>query len=267
MKIQSVKLVYFSPTGTTKSVLHRISQGLNTEIIEHIDITKPCARNKELSTKDYELLIVGAPVYMGRVPAVINDWLHTINGSNTPTICVVVYGNRVYDNALLELGDILTNCGCVPIAGGAFIGEHSFHSSEFPAASVGRPDKSDVDLAKSFGNEIWKKLLSFTSVDDMPKLRLPGSFPYKGVTKMWDVDFIDINSDCIECGICSDRCPTGAIAPGDSSQIDIVKCTLCCACIKNCPQNARTMKPGPMKDAAQRVHELFRARKEPEMYL
>ena len=109
MEIRLLKLVYFSPTGTTREVLHGISKTLNFEKIEEIDITKPAARKNTLSLMGEELLIVGVPVYMGRVPALINDFLITINGNNAPTICVVVYGNRVYDNALRELKDILTN--------------------------------------------------------------------------------------------------------------------------------------------------------------
>lgn len=267
MKIQTLKLVYFSPTGTTKSVLHSISKGINCEKIEYTDITKPNARKDGLFTKDDDLLIVGVPVYMGRVPAVINEWLHSIKGSNTPCVSVVVYGNRVYDNALLELNDILSNNGCIPVAGGAFIGEHSFHSSELPAASEGRPDRSDSIQAELFGKEIHKKLQLFSSIADLSNPNIPGDRPYGGVTKMWDVDFIDVNSTCNQCGLCSVGCPTGAIDKENSSQIDIEKCTLCCACIKHCPQNAKTMKPGLMKDAAVRVHELFRERKEPEFFV
>jgi hypothetical protein len=41
---------------------------------------------------------------------------------------------------------------------------------------------------------------------------------------------------------------------------------LCCACIKNCPQKAKTMKPGPMKDAAIRCTN-FKERKVPEYFI
>ena len=145
MKVQSLKLVYFSPTGTTKAVVQGIAKGINNVKIEYLDITKPNARKQSMHTSDDELLIVGVPVYMGRVPAILSEWLHAIKGHNTPAACVVVYGNRVYDNALLELNDILIKCGCIPIAGAAYIGEHSFHSPELPAASEGRPDVSDLN--------------------------------------------------------------------------------------------------------------------------
>ena len=37
--------------------------------------------------------------------------------------------------------------------------------------------------------------------------------------------------------------------------------------LKNCPQNAKTMKPGPVKDAAMRLHNLYKERKEPVFFL
>lgn len=267
MKIQSVKAVYFSPTGTTKTVLKGIVEGINCENIEYIDITNPRAREKALHTKENELLIAGVPVYMGRVPEVIGKWLNTIQASSTPTVSLVVYGNRVYDNALLELTDILEKQGCIPIAGAAFIGEHSFHSPELPAASEGRPDKNDLIQAKFLGKEINKKLHQFSSVKVASTPEIPGCYPYGGVTKMWDVDFIEVSDECLNCGLCSRKCPTGAIDKENSSSINIEKCTLCCACIKSCPVKARSMKPGLMKDAAKRVHELFIDRKEPELFI
>ena len=142
MKIQSLKLVCFSPTGTTKAVVQGISRGINQCSVELIDITKPDARRQQLQTSENELLVVAVPVYMGRVPALLNEWLHAIKARNTPAVCVVVYGNRVYDNALLELKDVLSNQGCKLVAGAAYIGEHSFHSPDLPAASEGRPCRS-----------------------------------------------------------------------------------------------------------------------------
>ena len=267
MKIQSLKMVCFSPTGTTKAIIQGIASGINQRPIELIDITKPDARKQQLQTSENELLVVGVPVYMGRVPALLMEWLHAIKAHNTPAVCVVVYGNRVYDNALLELKDILIKCGCKPIAGAAYIGEHSFHSAELPAASEGRPDVSDLNHAELFGRKIIEKLLSVSSVDHISDINIPGKYSYEGVTELWSIDFIAVSNDCTECGICAEGCPVGAIDSDKSNLIDKGKCTLCCACIKRCPQKAKTMKPGLMKDAAIRVNEMFQERKEPEFFL
>jgi flavodoxin len=164
MKLESAKLVYFSPTGTTKAVVQEIARGINPSTVEQIDITTPGARLQPLRTSENELLIIGVPVYMGRVPALLNEWLHAISAQNTPAVCVVVYGNRVYEDALIELKDILTRCGCTPIAGAAYIGEHSFSTDETPTAKD-RPDARDLHHAESFGRKIQEKINTVPSVD------------------------------------------------------------------------------------------------------
>lgn len=264
MEIKMLKLVCFSPTGTTKAVLKSIARGINHAKVELIDITKPIARELTLVTGNDELLIVAVPVYMGRVPSVLTDWLNSIKANNTPTVCVVVFGNRAFDDALLELKDMLVDCGCKPIAGAAFIGEHSFSSTEWPS-SVGRPDKNDLQLAEMFGHKIDETLKSASSVNSIDNIKFPGNFPYGGTKNLWHLDFIAINDNCKHCGICAAVCPVDAIEAKKSSIIDKDKCTLCCACIRNCPQNARTMKPGPMRDAAKRCKN-FIERKEPEYF-
>ena len=267
MEIQSVKLVCFSPTGTSKKVVQGIAHGMNDSNVELIDITLPDARKKALQISEDNLFLIAVPVYMGRVPALLGDWFKNLKANNTPTVCIVVYGNRAYENALLELKDIMTEHGCKVIAGAAYIGEHSFHSKELPAASIGRPNTNDLDHAKIFGQKIMEKIYSVSSVDQITDISIPGNYPYEGATKLWDVDFIDVNTSCTQCGFCAENCPSGAINMKESNKIDIEKCILCCACIKNCPQNAKSMKPGLMKDAAIRVNTLFRENKEPELFL
>jgi ferredoxin len=266
MEIQSLKLVCFSPTGTTRAISEGIARGTGLRNMELIDITRPGARNRRLHTYENELLVVAVPVYMGRVPAILDEWLHSIEARKTPAVCVVVYGNRVYDNSLLELKDILIKCGSKPVAGAAFIGEHSFSSREIPTAA-GRPDVTDINHAEQFGRKIIDKLNSISSPDKISDITLPGNYPYGGVTNLWSVDFIEISGECTQCGLCSEGCPAGAIDPENSNSVDIEKCITCCACIKNCPQNARTMKPGLVKDAAIRLNRLYSERKEPVYFL
>ena len=266
MEIKSLKLVYFSPTGTTIAVVQGISRGINQCSVELIDITKPDARKQQLQTWENELLVVAVPVYMGRVPALLMKWLQAITAQKTPVVCVVVYGNKVYDDALLELKNIMTKCGCILIACAAYIGEHSFSSSETPTAE-GLSDERDLNHAELFGRKINEKLLSVSSVDHISDINIPGNYPYGGITKLWSVDFIAISNECTQCGICAEGCPVGAIDSQNSNLIDKEKCITCCACIKNCPQNARTMKTGLVKDAAMRLNKLYKDRKEPDFFM
>ncbi len=52
--------------------------------------------------------------------------------------------------------------------------------------------------------------------------------------------------DCIMCGICMKRCPTGAILVEkqvDTWSIDRFRCVQCGSCVRECPQSCLEMKP------------------------
>ncbi len=266
MKIDAVKLACFSPTGTTKAVAQGIARGIDASTTEVIDITTPDARRQPLRTSEKDLLVVAVPVYMGRVPDLLSDWLNSIQAHDTPAVVVVVYGNRAYENSLLELKDRVTNRGCIPIAAAAFIGEHSFSHSETPVAH-GRPNEDDLSRAEEFGRKVLEKLQSLSAISQGSLVGVPGTHPYGGVTKLWDVDFIDVGDQCEQCGVCAAVCPVGAIDSQNSAAIDPVECITCCACIKSCPRNARTIKPGPVKDAQNRLATLYKEPKMPECFL
>jgi ferredoxin len=274
MKIDSVTPVCFSPTGTTKTIVQAIARGFSAVTADVLDITRPDARKQTLRTGEHELLVVGMPVYLGRIPAMAAGWLRTLQAQDTPAVCVVVYGNRAYDDALIELADILKDRGCHPVAGAAFIGQHSFSTVTTPTAE-GRPDAGDQEQAERFGQKIHRKLSEIPSPCRVPAMQFPGvhpyrmetCHPYKKGTPFWNVDFIAVSDACTRCGTCARGCPVGAIDPGDPGAIDTERCITCCACIRHCPAHAKTIKPGFVMDASTRVYTLNKERKEPEYFL
>ena len=108
MKIKATT-VYFSATYTTKKIVEYVAKQLTDDITTY-DITNDNSLD-EVSIPKEELLIVGIPVYAGRVPAMAIDRIRRFKGEGTRAVAIAVYGNRDYDDALLELSDILSDNG------------------------------------------------------------------------------------------------------------------------------------------------------------
>lgn len=266
MKTQKVKLVYFSPTGTSRKVLEGIAQGIGVEDIEHIDLTLPENTHRSITTRSEELVLIGTPVYGGRLPVDAIARLKQLKVENSLAVLIVTYGNREFDDALLELKHLAIELGFNPIAGGAFIGEHSFASKEVPVAN-GRPDDLDLQTATSFGKKIKEKIDTFQSSAIPIVLEVPGSFPYKAEgARAMAVSPVTKEDTCTVCGTCASVCPSAAISVNGSVTTEIEKCIRCCACIKNCPEGARVMKDETWEFITNWLHENCNYRKEPQVF-
>ena len=174
MQIKSIQPVYFSPTHTSAKIVTTIAEGMNIIVNKEIDLTYPSTNQKTLPSDT--LAIIGVPTYAGRVAPTALERLQKIKGDNTPAIIVVLYGNRDYEDALLELRNTAKQLGFVPIAGGAFIGEHSYSTEEFPTAA-GRPDVSDIQIAAEFGKNIIKQLYQYTDIKKIAGFGCERKFP------------------------------------------------------------------------------------------
>lgn len=266
MNINSAKLIYFSPTQTTRKVIEGISQGLQVVNVEHVDLTLPDAEMQKLPVFYENLALIGSPVYSGRLPTVVISRLRELKGNGAPAVIVVVYGNRAYEDALTELRDVALEAGFKPIAAGAFIGEHSFSTNYTPIA-VGRPDLEDLWKAKAFGKMIHEKMTNMRALDEMRPLQILGNFPYKELRMLSDISPAIQEILCTRCMKCTSVCPTAAINVADPTLIDKGSCIRCCACVKICPAGAKTMDDPRIKQAAEHLSANCSHRKEPETYL
>jgi flavodoxin len=168
-------LAYFSATGTTKTIVEALAKGFKADAISRLDFTNLSSRAEDdiLVDKDTTVVFAG-PVFAGRIQTDAINQFKRIKG-NGNAICVCVYGNRDFDDALIELYDTAINNGFNVIGNGAFIGEHSFaHITDFDIAQ-NRPDSSDLIIAKNFGKDIFKKITDGKLSSIEPK----GNRPYK----------------------------------------------------------------------------------------
>lgn len=266
MEINSAKLIYFSPTQTTRKVMEGIAQGVQIATVEHVDVTLPEARMQKPVKGRGALAIIGSPVYGGRLPTVAISRFRNLKGNGAPAIIVVVYGNRAYEDALLELWDVALEAGFKPIAAGAFIGEHSFSTNDTPIAA-GRPDLEDLGKATAFGKMIREKMQNSPVLDQTGSFYLPGNFPFKELRMLSDVSPAIQESLCTKCKSCSPICPTAAINADNPAITDKSLCIRCCACVKSCPVGAKTMDDPRIKQGAAQLSVNCSHRKEPETYL
>ena len=262
----SVKLVYFSPTGTTRRVLEGIARALPVERIEHLDLTSPDARTRRWDEIRDELVLVGAPVYAGRIPPEAARRLGRISGRNSAAVVVAVYGNRAYEDALLELRDLALRAGFTPIAGAAFIGEHSYSTESTPLAH-GRPDAQDIEAAAAFAGQIQAKLQTLDALDAAPQLDVPGDFPYQELGRGPSIAPDTVEELCTLCGACARACPTAAIEVGDDVRTEAEACILCFACVKSCPADARVLRHPRLERTIAWLSRNCADRKEPETHL
>lgn len=259
MEYRKIYGIYFSPTHTSKKVIEAIGKGYEAEAWEEIDLTFP-AQERERVIKE-ALVIVGVPVYGGRVAETALERLGQIRGENAAVVSVVVYGNRDYEDALLELSDFMKERGFVSVAGAAFIGEHSYSRRGMPIAA-GRPDTEDKAEALAFGKKVKKKLERLVSLEEAGELKIPGHFPYKEKGTKTLIAPITREELCIRCGICAKVCPTAAIE-GDIPRSLAERCIKCCACVKECPLEARVFDT----PYTAMLFEKFSTRREPECWI
>ena len=265
MEIKQVKLIYFSPTGTTQKVLESVARGITDEVVEHINLTLPNTAQKTIPSFTDELVIIGAPVYGGRLPIDAINRFKQIKANTTLAVPIVVYGNREFEDALLELKNLAIDLGFIPVAGGAFIGEHSFATKDAPIAN-GRPDSLDVQKAMEFGAKIKDKIKALQSPDGQMNVEIPGRFPYEGGPRSMAVSPVTKEDTCTVCGTCASVCPTAAISINGSVATAVELCIRCCACVKNCPTGARVWEDGMMNTITNWLKENCSTRKEPQIF-
>jgi ferredoxin len=267
MPIKKVTAIYFSPTGTSRKTVVAVAKGTGLPVQE-IDLTTPNSREKfSRAFGADELAVVGLPVYAGRLPKYLDNFFSGLKAQNTPAIAIVLYGNREYDDALVELRILLEARGFIVKSGAAFIGEHTVSEK----IATGRPDAKDLFIASDFGR--WT--LRYIASNNAGQLTLKGNYPFtkSGFDPRVRNDAhpgprLVTTDKCTQCKVCEENCPWSAIDPVDCKVRNYDMCMHCYRCLKMCPTGAIQVTNDKFLEFLPKFEAMLNAqRKEPELFL
>ena len=250
MKVYSV---YFSPTGGTKKVADYICSAWTGERVE-IDLSDEKSELEYIDFKHGDILVVTVPCFGGRVPQFIIPKLESMKGKGTRAIIATAYGNRDYEDTLLELKDALKKSGFICIAAAAAIAQHSLA----PKIAAGRPNKRDEISLKVFSERCAE--LSFSDKE----VEVPGKRPYREIANVPAKP--SVKKGCVDCGRCAKGCPVNAISREDVRKTDKAKCISCMKCVANCPTKARQVNGLILKVAEMGLKKVCKTERENEYF-
>lgn len=236
MKITRITIASFSPCGHTleyaRQMTYAIRERLPEATCQELNLTPLSAQEEPRSFSGEDLVLLCAPVYGGRIPTPGVARFGNLAAQNAPAILIATYGNRDFDDALLELAAIARNQGFWPVGAAACVAQHTLASE----CASGRPTEADVTSAMEFAASI-ESALAADAIPKEARLEVPGN-PQLREFKPFPLPQT-VNENCIMCGRCWSNCPTGAITVDFPAQVDKSQCIACMACVCICPTGAR----------------------------
>ena len=243
-------VTWFSQTGHTE----RIGRIIAAELREKgIEVTEGDIREIDSSTvPNYELIVMGSPVYYADVPVTQKEWIESIPSINgIPVASYVTFGGAGDNqhNTACYLLDHLSDKGGVPVAMKIFSNMSTFA----PTWSSGRsarilqyrnlPNEETFQKARDYAESVITIVESGQLQDISYKIHY-GSLMRYLVTGSLMTLFIGrhriVQKKCVQCGLCEDKCPASVITI-DNYRINTDNCVACFGCVNLCPMEAHDM--------------------------
>ena len=252
MKIYAL---YFSPTGGTRKVLDLICSAWDCQK-EYVNLADLTREDSPIIFHENDICLVSVPSFSGRVPQFIIPILQHLQGNKAKAILISTYGNRAFDDTLLELKDTMEQSGFLCYCAIAAVTEHSI----MPVYGAGRPDSDDIEELRKFSIQCRDVLTKPFS-----PLNLPGGRPYRNYVSVPIKPRAD--KTCNSCGLCYQKCPVHAIPAGNYRTCDARACISCLQCITVCPKKARHVNPFVLKIAELKMKKSCSGRKPNMLFL
>lgn len=244
----------FSPTGGTEKAAAAITK--NWPQVRTIDLSLPDTDGSAVSIESDALVLVAMPCFGGVAPQLALDRFARIKGNGASCVLAAVYGNRAYENTLVQMQDTAQAAGFQVIAAVSAVAEHSI----IHQYAAGRPNAKDREELARFGTKILEKAESGST----ETLVIPGKRPYKtsggGMVPT-------ANTRCTGCGLCVQKCPAQAISPERCKTTEKSKCIGCMRCVSICPVHARNVNRLMVSIASLAIKKACSAPKANELFL
>ena len=95
--------IVFSPTGGTERVAKAITQ--NWPQVDTIDLSAPDTKYADICLESDALAVIAMPSFIGVAPQLALNRLAMIKGNGVKCVIVAVYGNRAYEDTLVQMED------------------------------------------------------------------------------------------------------------------------------------------------------------------
>ncbi len=243
-------VLWYSQTGHTGRIGKVIGYewrkaGLTVDLCDYRDIapSKPAG---------YDLVALGSPVYYMDVPDNLREWIRGVPAmEGIPVAAFVTYGGHGdgQHNTACGILEEMARKGAVPVGMDTFGNMSTFA----PTWSMGnekrileykdRPNEQTYARAQQFAIDLLEKVRAgrILEIDrEFGMDTLGRLIPQVWFTKLLITNHHIDTGECIECGLCQEKCPVAAIDLQNNT-IDHHACLACMGCINNCPVGAVRM--------------------------
>ena len=250
-KIKKTAVLWYSQTANTEICGIVISRTLEKAGIK---VVSGDFRNIDtLAIAESDLLVIGSPVFYYDTPNVVKAYIKSLPDLNgIPVASYVTFGGpegNQHNAACAILEELMEKNG-VPVGLESFMAAKSYplsfekYKKELQDRTIPMlPDKNTYAKVRKYADFIKTQAEKGHASVFEKNLTMRGiSTVFNPIwwTKLSIDDHYIYEQNCVECGICIEKCPTHSIDLKTYS-VNTDSCVLCFGCLNNCEYDAMTM--------------------------